>query len=179
MARLARKATKRRAPVKPVAPRPAPKPDTARKIHIVKCWPNAFESVALGLKTADLRHNDRGYQEGDDVVMREYVEGDGSAARFTGRELRVKITHVFYHETLQALGLVSDAAQRGRSDPEFREQAITAATQGAGKSHSHDDILIDRIADAMKWAQSRLPDGGGKRLILMSIKLYPDSLRSE
>lgn len=176
---MARTATKRRAPAKPVAPRPAPKSDTARKVHVVKCWPDSFESIANGFKTADLRQDDRNYREGDDIVMREFrPQGIALASRYTGRELRVCITHTLSHEELQALGLVSDAALRDQKDPAFRERAITAAT-GDDTGKPLDDKLIDRIDDAMKWAQSRLPEGGGKRLVLLSIKVYPDSLRSE
>lgn len=166
----------RRAPAKPVAPRPTPKPDTARKIHVVKCWPSPFSAILGETMTAQLRHDDRGYKVGDDIVMREFTCSNGTE-KFTRRELRVCITHALPHEELQALGLVSDAALRSQDDPEFRERAWTAAGPGI-KTLSPDDSTVDRIVDAMRWAQSRLPDGGGKRLILMSIKLYPDSLRS-
>lgn len=43
------------------------------KTHSVKSWPTEFEAVADGIKTFEVRRNDRDYQPGDVLVLREYV----------------------------------------------------------------------------------------------------------
>jgi hypothetical protein len=40
--------------------------------HELKIWPQYFEPVAQGLKTFEVRKNDRAYQAGDTVVLREW-----------------------------------------------------------------------------------------------------------
>lgn len=127
-----RTATKRRAPAKPVAPRPAPKPSTARTVHVLKCWPESFEAILSGAKTGEIRQNDRNYHEGDDIVMREYKLGSGTTlSHYTGREFRVRIDALF----------------------------------------SDSEVMSNDIFN--------LGTGGVEMFVLMSIKLYPDSLRSE
>lgn len=40
--------------------------------HEIKCWPQYYCRVIDGAKTFEIRKNDRGYQPGDMVVMREW-----------------------------------------------------------------------------------------------------------
>jgi hypothetical protein len=40
--------------------------------HELKIWPQYFCRVADGSKTFEVRENDRGYQPGDEVTLREY-----------------------------------------------------------------------------------------------------------
>jgi len=40
--------------------------------HELKIWPQYFEPVSQGLKTFQIRKNDRGFQAGDTVVLREW-----------------------------------------------------------------------------------------------------------
>lgn len=60
------------------------------KVHYVKCETEFFNDVAEGYKSFEIRKNDRDYQVGDDIVLREY---DKEAAELTGRELRVSIIY--------------------------------------------------------------------------------------
>lgn len=50
--------------------------------HELKIWPQYYCRVADGSKTFEIRKNDRGYQPGDEVVLREYdptpIEKPGS-----------------------------------------------------------------------------------------------------
>lgn len=40
--------------------------------HELKIWPQYYCRVADGTKTFEVRENDRGFQPGDEVVLREY-----------------------------------------------------------------------------------------------------------
>jgi len=40
--------------------------------HELKIWPQYYEAVANGSKTFELRKNDREFQKGDEVVLKEY-----------------------------------------------------------------------------------------------------------
>lgn len=40
--------------------------------HELKIWPQYYQAVANGSKTFEVRKNDRAFQKGDEVVLREY-----------------------------------------------------------------------------------------------------------
>lgn len=86
-----------------------------QRVHDLKCWPESFEAVLAGLKTVELRLNDRDYQAGDRLILREYdpekvglsVEDSrdmiskhhkprpfSKKGQFTGRACAVDVTHV-------------------------------------------------------------------------------------
>jgi hypothetical protein len=71
--------------------------------HELKCWPEYFEPIWIGLKRFDLRKNDRGFKVGDVVLLREYeppksqVQGEkytGPVGRYTGRTLHQRISFI-------------------------------------------------------------------------------------
>ena len=68
--------------------------------HELKCWPESFAPLRAGLKLAELRWNDRGYEAGNTVTLREFVPSDGGrprahpTGRYTGEFERRRIRHV-------------------------------------------------------------------------------------
>lgn len=61
------------------------------KIHELKILPEYFLEVVNGNKTFEVRKNDRDFQIGDYVTLREYnIETN----EYTGRQINVKITYV-------------------------------------------------------------------------------------
>lgn len=40
--------------------------------HYLKIWPQHYQAVADRSKTFEVRHNDRGFQKGDEVVLSEW-----------------------------------------------------------------------------------------------------------
>ena len=76
--------------------------------HELKTWPQYFSRVADGSKTFEYRVNDRGFQPGDDVLLREWdpkmievetyhpLGGDtySTPAGYTQRKLEFKIGYV-------------------------------------------------------------------------------------
>ena len=63
--------------------------------HDVKSWPNFFASIIDGSRTHELRRNDRDYQVGDLMVLREF---DPIGGRHTGRSATVEITSMTSQE---------------------------------------------------------------------------------
>lgn len=71
--------------------------------HELKCWPQYFCRVADGSKTFECRVNDRGFQPGDIIVLREWdqklvyhAQGpfDDRHDGYTGKRLQFKIGYV-------------------------------------------------------------------------------------
>ena len=59
------------------------------KKHELKILPQYFQAVWSGIKTFELRKDDRDYQRGDILVLREW---DGE--KYTGSALCVKVTYI-------------------------------------------------------------------------------------
>lgn len=59
------------------------------KIHRVKCYDRWFAEVTTGLKSFEIRRNDRGYEVGDLIELNETRD-----AEYTGRAALYKITNV-------------------------------------------------------------------------------------
>ena len=76
-------------------------------IHELKTWPAYFERVVDGSKTFEVRKDDRGYQSGDELVLREWDPDRCRAshrcfgscvpncAGFTGRITRRTVGFIF------------------------------------------------------------------------------------
>ena len=77
------------------------------KIHELKTLPEYFEDVQRQKKKAELRINDRGFDEGDILCLREYNPVLG----YTGEWLMVRITHILNNEDgKENIGLHPDYA---------------------------------------------------------------------
>lgn len=59
------------------------------KTHKLKIWPREFKAVKDGLKSFEFRRDDRDYQVGDALLLREWTQ----VAGYTGRTLETKITY--------------------------------------------------------------------------------------
>jgi hypothetical protein len=60
-------------------------------LHKLKITPNWFAQVIGGIKKAELRVDDRGFDVGDRLLLREC-----GASGYTGKEVLVLVTHVVY-----------------------------------------------------------------------------------
>lgn len=72
-------------------------------LHELKIWPRFFDAVESGSKTFEIRWDDRGFQAGDDVALREWKptawcdcrnhgkEHLPDCPRYTGRVLAARI----------------------------------------------------------------------------------------
>jgi hypothetical protein len=62
--------------------------------HDLKSWPEYFEPVQKQLKTFELRKNDRNYQVGDTLILREW---DPASKTYTGRTVSRRVTYILPH----------------------------------------------------------------------------------
>lgn len=66
-------------------------------IHFLKCWPEYYRAIIEEEKTFEIRKNDRGYNVGDLLILREYdptVTGKDKD-KYTGRSVAVLVRYVF------------------------------------------------------------------------------------
>ena len=61
------------------------------KRHYLKTWPKFFDDVLSGVKTFEVRKDDRGFMPGDHLLLQEW---DPQTEQYTGRELEVHINYV-------------------------------------------------------------------------------------
>jgi hypothetical protein len=59
------------------------------KTHDLKSWPQFFNPILDGVRTHELRRNDRGFSVGDYLVLHEF---EPTTQQYTGRECKVRIT---------------------------------------------------------------------------------------
>lgn len=67
--------------------------------HELKTDPDVFDAVARGVKTHEIRKNDRGFAVGDELLLRETVHSGvairaGANLIYTGRELVRTVSHI-------------------------------------------------------------------------------------
>jgi len=61
------------------------------KVHKLKCWPEHFQQVKAGLKLAEVRKDDREYQVGHILHLREW---DPATESYTEDEVFRIVTHI-------------------------------------------------------------------------------------
>lgn len=59
------------------------------KLHELKIYPKYFDSILDGKKKFEIRKNDRGFQVGDNVLIREWDN-----IKYSGRTIYAKITYL-------------------------------------------------------------------------------------
>lgn len=60
--------------------------------HELKCWPIYFSLLISGAKSFEVRRDDRGFEIGDTLRLREWDTIHG----YSGREIQRKVTWIFY-----------------------------------------------------------------------------------
>lgn len=65
-------------------------------IHELKIAPNFFQQVACGNKTFEIRKDDRAFQKGDHVILKEFNESAGylESHKYTGQTVSAEIGFV-------------------------------------------------------------------------------------
>lgn len=60
-------------------------------VHSLKTWPQYFSAILARFKTYEIRKNDRDFQVGDELVLKEW---DPQTQRYSGREVTVTVTYM-------------------------------------------------------------------------------------
>lgn len=60
-------------------------------VHELKILPKWFEDVARQKKTFEIRKNDRDYNVGDTLILKEWCKG-----KYTGREIKRTVSYIYY-----------------------------------------------------------------------------------
>jgi len=60
-------------------------------IHELKCWPKFFKAMVDGVKTFEVRKNDRRFEVGDELLLREY---DPAKQELSGQTYIVSISYI-------------------------------------------------------------------------------------
>lgn len=60
--------------------------------HELKCWPAPYDALRSGEKTCEIRRDDRGFNVGDVLWLREWTAGNPGT--YTGQSLRFLVTHI-------------------------------------------------------------------------------------
>lgn len=67
-------------------------------IHELKTWPTYFTAVKEGRKTFEVRKNDRPYQVGDELLLKEFIPADyydpGDIEGYSGEICHRKISYI-------------------------------------------------------------------------------------
>ena len=63
------------------------------KVHELKTWPQPFRAVKNGLKCWELRRNDREFEKGDLLYLREYLN---TTDEYTGNHVLAEVMSVFH-----------------------------------------------------------------------------------
>lgn len=64
--------------------------------HKLKTWPVYFWEVRRGVKSFEIRHDDRGYQVGDTLILQEFIPRGyrSQGGKYSGEEHRALVTHI-------------------------------------------------------------------------------------
>ena len=98
-----------------------------RTMHDLKCWDCYFEAVDSGLKTFEIRLNDRDYKLHDSLLLREW---DPARKVYTGRALLMRVTYIFGSPTHLPIGYLAMSIQPAGGNLEYaRELGLAEAAR--------------------------------------------------
>lgn len=60
-------------------------------VHELKCWPELFEPLSEGIKTFEVRKDDRGYEVGDALILKEW---DPEKKEYTGDGVLARVNYI-------------------------------------------------------------------------------------
>jgi len=129
---------------------------------ILKTDPAVFKDVLEGRKTFEIRFNDRGYQVGDLIVLKEtkftgQQMGEGSPLIYTGREMQKQISYI-----LSGYGLQDGWVILGIIDLDNQQAIINDLKAQLECCRKENAVLLGKVGelqeriDTTKSSQSKL-----------------------
>ena len=101
-----------------------------RGVHILKILPKYFRAQAKGKKNFEIRRNDRNFNVGDELWLREY---DPKAEAYTENSLVVKVTYItsyMQQKDYVVLGTKLEAFVCSRCHDECEPEETTKLSNG-------------------------------------------------
>jgi ParB family chromosome partitioning protein len=131
---------------------PSDTQETGQKVYQIRLAKSYFDDVANGIKTFELRKNDRGYKKGDILEMMEFADGKN-----TGRTVRVLVTYILEDYTgiedgycIMATTLLNENGEPfERAD--LKQICANIEANGDGYIEGGDEyIMIDKAVEMVK-----------------------------
>ena len=131
---------------------PSDTQETGQKVHQIRLAKSYFDDVANGIKTFELRKNDRGYKKGDILEMMKFADGKN-----TGRMVRVLVTYILEDYTgiedgycIMATTLLNENGEPfERAD--LKQICANIEANGDGYIEGGDEyIMIDKAVEMVK-----------------------------
>lgn len=112
--------------------------------HDLKTWPEYFGAIERGEKRFELRKNDRNFQAGDLLRLREW---NPSEEKYTGREMTVTVTYLVQGK----FGIPADLCVMSIARSETRERVLEDALRSALEEYDSrkEDIMTMDYAYAI------------------------------
>lgn len=123
------------------------------KTHELKTWPQYFEAIANGVKTFEIRRNDRLFEVGDALRLREWEPAAGAplGGSHTGRECTRHITYITDFAQQQGHVVLGISSEPRDSVPFVAElEALINKHSRENASNTPDFILADYIASILR-----------------------------
>lgn len=80
-------------------------------VHDLKIWPRHFEALLSGQKTFEVRRDDRDFQVGDILLLREWIPGTDASlnpiAGYTGRSTTRRVSFLQILDGIGVRGFVA------------------------------------------------------------------------
>ena len=70
------------------------------KEHELKCWPEFYQDVESGVKPFEMRKNDREYNAGDILHIREW---HNESEEYSGRSCKKRVTYILSYNLFNAV----------------------------------------------------------------------------
>lgn len=103
---------------------------SVRCIHDLKTWPPFFQAVLEGSKTFELRQDDRGFQVGDVLLLREF---DNFRSQYSGRWVRRLVSYKMESASFQGIEKGFCILGLGVLPPEIKVEILTATNKPSAK----------------------------------------------
>ncbi len=160
--------------------------------HELKTDPEVFDAVAAGLKTFEIRKDDRGYQVGDTLRLRKtrYTGAEMAAGKpleYTGDELEVSVSHILrgpLYGLQEGWVILSIRSVKSVGENIDRKYTINAVNPCSGNVHTEKDSVLF-LAKDKAFLEGGLPgyrakciEMGANPAHIESIDLLIDRVRS-
>jgi hypothetical protein len=123
-------------------------------LHDLKCWPDSFNALVHEEKTFEWRKNDRGFEVGDTLWLREWEPTSG---KYTGREIKRSVAYILSGSLFgipegycimslrKAVELAAEEKTPRNPERFKRGDLVTWASQACGKTITKEGMVIDVV----------------------------------